>query len=274
MESPIVSVVIPCYNQAEFLPEAIESVITQSYPSWECILVDDGSTDNTASVIEYYLNKDSRIKSIKKENGGLVSARNEGIKAALGKYILPLDGDDKIASKYLQFGIDKLEKDSDLKVVYCRAEFFGARSGAWALPDFSLAMLAQTNLIFCSAIFKKSDWVNVGGYDPQMKYGLEDWEFWINLLKDGKGRVHRLDYVGFFYRIKAISMFSQMSDEHIKVLEDYISAKHSNFIISIIGNPIRLHRRLDYYQQRVERIERTPIYRIYQYVSSLIRSKR
>ena len=102
----LVSIIIPCYNQADYLPETLESIIQQTYPDWEAIIVNDGSPDNTEEIALQYTQKDSRFKYYKKENGGLSSARNYGIHRANGKYIIPLDSDDLIAPTFIEEGIN------------------------------------------------------------------------------------------------------------------------------------------------------------------------
>lgn len=96
VDKPMFSVIIPCYNQAVFLSDALESVLGQSYRNWEAIVVNDGSPDDTETIARGYMRKDTRIKYVYKENGGLSSARNKGIAMALGEFILPLDADDVI----------------------------------------------------------------------------------------------------------------------------------------------------------------------------------
>jgi len=99
-----VSVIVPCYEQAKYLPEAIESVVNQTYTNWECIIVNDGSTDNTIQVAEFLIEKynDKQLIIINQTNKGLPEARNCGIKASKGKYILPLDADDKLYPEMLE----------------------------------------------------------------------------------------------------------------------------------------------------------------------------
>lgn len=235
LETPVVSIIVPCYNQADFLSESLESVRQQTYESWECIIINDGSTDTTEAVAKDWVQKDKRFKLISIPNGGLANARNTGIKEATGTYILPLDADDKIASEYLKLGREAFQKDPTLKVVYCKAEKFGAVEETWDLKDYSLEKLAFSNMIFCSAFFKKTDWEKVGGYDVNMKYGLEDWEFWIAILKHG-GMVKRLDYIGFFYRIQENSMLQSMTKTQEKELFDYMSIKHADFYVADVGN--------------------------------------
>ena len=98
--SPVISIIVPCYNQAQYLPETLQSVLEQDYRHWECIIINDGSPDNTEEVALEWCSKDERFKYFKKENGGLSDARNYGIKHSVGKYILPLDSDDKISKDY------------------------------------------------------------------------------------------------------------------------------------------------------------------------------
>ena len=101
MKNHLISIIVPCYNQAHFLNEVLQSVLDQSYSNWECIIVNDGSPDNTEEIALVWCTKDKRFRYVKKENGGLSSARNAGITISQGEYILPLDADDKIYPSYL-----------------------------------------------------------------------------------------------------------------------------------------------------------------------------
>ena len=92
-----ISVIVPCYQQGEYLSETLNSVLNQTYPYWECIIVNDGSTDNTKEVAALFCQKDNRFHYIEKENQGPSIARNTGINASQGEFILPLDADDIIA---------------------------------------------------------------------------------------------------------------------------------------------------------------------------------
>ncbi|MNX94537.1 hypothetical protein D3C86_1267720 [compost metagenome] len=119
--------------------------------------------------------------------------------------------------------------------MYCKAEKFGEEIGNWQLLDFSLFELARQNMIFCSAFFRKRDWELVGGYDVNMIYGLEDWEFWIAILKNG-GDVKCLDLVGFYYRTKSISMIKLVDENNRKYLFEYVSIKHADFFVKQLGS--------------------------------------
>lgn len=230
-----VSVIIPCYNQAEYLDECLISVLNQTYSNWECIIVNDGSQDETEIVANQWIIKDSRIHYFKKDNAGLSAARNSGIAIAQGEFILPLDADDKISSTYIAQAIQEFDKDSSIKLVYCLAEKFGDEFGLWELPDFSLYNLSQNNLIFPTAMFRKTEWEVIGGFDVKMIYGWEDWEFWIAMLKNG-GNVKRLDIVGYFYRIKSVSMLKSIDNNKANYLSDYLSVKHADFFVQHYGS--------------------------------------
>ena len=242
--NPIVSIIVPCYNQAQYLDECLNSVLDQTYPNWECIIVNDGSPDNTEEVAKKWTNKDERFKYLYKTNGGLSSARNEGIKNAVGTLILPLDADDKIANIYCELAINALVKNSSLSLIYANSEKFGLVNEIWDLPEFSIEKLATENLIYCSAFFKKEDWERVGGYDENLMQGLEDWEFWIAILKKG-GNVIKLKETCFYYRIKETSMITSLKDENKKRIFDYISIKHADFFVQHLGSFFKLQEKIN-----------------------------
>lgn len=134
-ESPSkVSIIIPCYNQAQYLPDAVESVVNQTYKDWECIIVNDGSPDNTSKAARKLMAKyhDRRIIFLEKENGGLADARNFGIKNSHGKYILPLDADDKIHPEILQKTVTLLETHPEVAIAYTDPLHFGKVNGPGA----------------------------------------------------------------------------------------------------------------------------------------------
>ena len=233
---PLVSVIVPCYKQAEFLPETLDSVLAQTYSNWECIIVNDGSPDDTDAVAQKYLEKSNRFKYIKQQNSGPAAARNAGIKSSSGKYILPLDADDLIGAEYLFKAVAALEKDSGLKLVYCRVKFFGERSGEWSLPEYSPSGLLAGNMIFNTALFRRSDFDLAGGYDESFRDGHEDWDLWLSLLLPD-GKVLQLPEVLFYYRIRHVSRQNSMSGE--KVIADgfKIYEKHKEMYLHFWGSP-------------------------------------
>ncbi|WP_338359074.1 glycosyltransferase family A protein [Yeosuana marina] len=235
MSNNKVSVVVPCYNQAQYLDEALQSVLNQSFNDWECIIVNDGSTDKTEVISNKWIKKDSRFKYVYQNNSGLSSARNLGIKKAESEYILPLDADDKIGENYLELAYQAFQEYKDLKVVYCEAKKFGDSDEMWKLPEFSLYSLSRKNMIFCSALFRKKDWKAIGGFDVNMIHGWEDWEFWISMLKNG-GLVKKIESVQFYYRVKDVSMLKAMGAQKTKETEEYLSVKHADFFVEQLGS--------------------------------------
>lgn len=241
--SPVISIIVPCYNQAQYLPETLQTVLEQAYANWECIIVNDGSPDNTEEVALEWCGKDDRFKYLKKENGGLSDARNYGIKHSLGKYILPLDSDDKISKDYTREAIEILEKDPAIKLVFCRAQLFGGDNQEWELLPYTYEnLLFVRNCIYCSAIYKREDYNKTVGYNVNMIYGWEDYDFWISLLnKDDK--VVKLDKIHFFYRTKDVSMRTLITKEKEDYLRLQIFKNHQELYLQYI-NPITQFREL------------------------------
>ena len=242
--NPLISVIVPCYNQAQYLDECLQSVLDQTYQNWECIIVNDGSPDHTEEVAKKWLEKDPRFRYIDKENGGLSSARNIAIREAKGDWILPLDADDRIGNLYLELA--SLEFNKDYSIIYSEAEFFEGKKGRWNLCEFSVNEMAKQNCIFCSAFFRKSSWEKVRGYDINLIYGLEDWEFWISIIRKVSTNVYKIPEICFYYRVKNVSMIKNLNTDKRKFALDYISIKHVDFFVSEMGNFIEL---LDYKSQ-------------------------
>jgi glycosyltransferase involved in cell wall biosynthesis len=209
---PKVSVIIPCYNQGQYLNEAVDSVLNQTFQDFEILIVNDGSTDEFTNNLLKEYNR-PKTKVVHTSNQGLPSARNNGIREAQGIYILPLDADDKIGNTYLEKAVKILDNHPNIGIVYCEAEFFGAKSGRWELEKYSFPNILLGNQIFCSAFFKRKDWELVGGYKPVMKYGWEDYEFWLSLI-EREIEVFQIPEILFYYRQKNSSMLTIMNKEH------------------------------------------------------------
>jgi glycosyltransferase involved in cell wall biosynthesis len=227
MTTPLLSIIIPCYNQGQYLAESIRSVLGSAYTDIEIIVVDDGSTDpETCQILDALGYPKARL--IRRKNGGLAAARNTGITGAKGKYILPLDADDRIGPAYIGQAVAALEANPDVGIVYCRAEKFGAEAGPWRLAPFSDWRMRLGNSIFCSAVYRRTDWLAVGGYDETLRRGWEDWDFWISLLELGR-LVIRLSDVGFYYRKSPASMAAGMPPELKIRLHKRLMEKHPTF---------------------------------------------
>ena len=223
-KNALVSIIVPCYNQAQYLAETLDSVLAQTYPYWECIIVNDGSLDNTEEVANTYCRLDERFIYYHKENGGLADTRNYGIKHSTGYYILPLDSDDKIGSAYLERAVQYFEQNPNTKLVYCEAELFGSETGIWHLDPYNYENMLRYNHIFCSCIYRRADYDRTIGYNPNMKYGLEDWDFLLSLL-NSEDVVYRIPEVLFHYRKKEVSMVKNLSN-HLLEMQIQIIFNH------------------------------------------------
>ena len=206
-----VSVIIPCYNHGKYVDEAVQSCLMQTYSNIEIIIVNDGSTDEFTNALLHNYKKE-KTKVITTPNQGLAMARNVGIDAATGDYILPLDADDKIAPTYIEKAVNILKQKENVGIVYCRAEFFGTQTGVWDLPEYKFPDILNRNCIFCTAMFRKSDWKDVGGYKKEMIYGWEDYEFWLSLIEKGRA-VYMLPEILFFYRKHTVSMVMKLEED-------------------------------------------------------------
>lgn len=223
MQQPLISVIVPCYNQSIYMDECLQSVLDQTYQNWECIIVNDGSPDNTEEVALRWVEKDTRFIYLKKENGGVASARNAGIEKAKGEWILPLDGDDKIASSYLQKANAKIREG--FEIIYSNAQRFGESNEEWILDEYDFKKLLLSNLFFCTTIFKKSSI----RFDENMIEGLEDWEFWINHISTNNvEKVYKLNSFELYYRIKNGSRNDLVNNNLSKFIEmkNYVYIKH------------------------------------------------
>lgn len=203
--TPLVSIIMPSYNQGSYLAEALDSVLAQTYTNWECIIVDDESQDNTAEVSKAYCAKDERIRYIYQKNNGVSAARNNGVAHSRGDFILPLDGDDKIAPEFLELALNVIVKDRNIRVVYTEVQYFGERNDVYKLPSFSIEKLMGQNILCVTALFRREDFDKTGGFNNNMREGFEDWDFWMSMFQDGEGTAYKIPQILFYYRIKPVS---------------------------------------------------------------------
>lgn len=247
--TPRISIIIPCYNSAQWVAETIKSVLSQTIEDWECIIVNDGSTDNSLEIIKSYAEKDNRIRYIDKKNEGVAIARNTAIASAQGEYILPLDADDLIAPTYVEKALKYFEEHPSTKLVYCEADFFGTREEHWELPEYNYQDFIYYNCIFCSAIYRREDFLKTKGYNSSNRNNLEDWDFLLNFLKEDD-IVHRIPETLFFYRIHGDSRTKRDDDSLAKsrlfliLNHAHIYSKDFNRTAMWIGNTEKVNRLL------------------------------
>jgi len=185
---PLVSVIVPCYNYARYLTECVESVIRQTWQDFEIIIVNDGSTDDSLAVAYELYKKytNHRIRVIDQPNSGQPAiSRNNGIKVALGKYILPLDADDYLFDNTLEAMVKAANDLSDKEVViYGAMQKFGVKDNIWPGKALNQLTLLRKNQLPNTSLYNKTLWEKAGGYHLNV-VGYEDWEFWIRLQKIG-----------------------------------------------------------------------------------------
>jgi len=189
MTNPTFSVVIPCHNQGETVLAAVASVEDSESAAFELAIVDDGSTDPfTIEILERLRAAGYRV--LDQPNRGVGAARNAGIRATHGRYILPLDADNRIRPTYLRRATEILDAAGEVGVVYGDAALFGGRNGPWRVPDFSLDEMAGGNRIGTCAAFRRTLWDQTGGYDEDIEAGWQDWDFWLSMAETGCQFVH------------------------------------------------------------------------------------
>lgn len=235
----LVSIIIPAYNAEAVLGETLSSVLATTHAPLEVIVVDDGSTDGTVGLIEEWAARDARVQLFQQENAGPCRARNQALEMARGKYILPVDADNLIEPDFVGAAVAILDARPEVKVVAPRADFFGARSGEWKLPPFSLERLAHRNIMDTCAMYRREDALRIGGYCETI-IAREDWEFWISMLKNG-GEVVRLPEIMLHYRVQAGS--KRISDRKLKrhVIAT-LNRRHPEFFERQLGGPLRYRR--------------------------------
>ena len=258
--NPVVSIIVPCYNQAPYLSEALQSVLDQTYSEWECIIVNDGSTDGSEEIAKEWADRDSRFKYFHKANSGVSDTRNFGIKQSVGIYLLPLDADDKIDSFYLEKGMEVFDKNPQTKLVYSNHILFGARDLKKESPDYKYENMFLRNQIFNTAIFKKEDFLQTDGYNINMIDGLEDWDFWLGFIKKDDIIV-KLDGFHFYYRIKEVSRSTLIDKEKNERLLLRIFQNHTSLFLEHF-NPMRDHIEAVQFKKEVVWLKEQPEYRI------------
>ncbi len=222
---PKVSVIITCYNLGTYLEEAILSI--RAYPQrddYEIILVDDGSNDGqTKPIIQQILDNHPEVLLLDQPNLGLAKARNNGIRMAKGKYIIPLDADNKIRPVFISKTIELLQ-DESFGVLHGDAQLFGNKSDVWKGKPFDLSEMVLNNYIDACASFRKSDWEAMGGYDENMPVmGFEDWDLWLRMAVKGY-QFHYIPEILFDYRVRDHSMLADAWSKRQRLL-DYIFNK-------------------------------------------------
>ncbi|MCC5847959.1 MAG: glycosyltransferase family 2 protein [Verrucomicrobia bacterium] len=197
-----VSVVVPTHNHGRFLAEAVKSVLAQTVPAHEVLIVDDGSTDETPAVIQGFGNA---VKSIRVEGRGAYGARNDSLPHLSGDYFLNVDADNRLRPDYIEKTLAVLRSAPErVGYVYTQRSYFGDESGVSAFPDFDPALLPLRNFVDMGALIRM-DLVKGRGFDETFNRGRGDHAFFLSLLRDGwVGQ--RLDEPLLEYRVHSDSI--------------------------------------------------------------------
>lgn len=220
---PTIAVIIPCYNYATFLPEAVESALGQSHPVNEVIVVDDGSTDDSLAVARAF---EPRVIVVHKENGGLASSRNRGAWESTCELVVFLDADDRLAPNYVERCLEVYRRTEGRRFVYTQWQEFGASTARSDWPSFDLEGLKRENFINASALLPREAVVR-HPYLERIRLGWEDWDFYLTLAENGYRGV-LLDEPLLEYRRHATSMLDVWYRRPVRarLLKLYIVLRH------------------------------------------------
>jgi glycosyltransferase involved in cell wall biosynthesis len=255
MHQPIVSVIVTCFNQESFILEALESINNQSFRNWECIIIDDGSSDKSAVVCQSWIAKDSRFKYIYQHNSGVSAARNLGFKHAQGKYIQFLDGDDFLLPDKLKIQIGLMEDHDDIGVSYTNHFHFWDNTKQFASYDFELLSenpLDQflykhddgVSLPIHAALIRKDIWEKDETPFPfDFPYRYEDWVFWVKIC---------LKKVKFYFLNERLAAY-RMHDENF--VRDHLSVALNAINATLyISNLISSHSKQSFTEKKITQI--------------------
>lgn len=226
-----ITTVIPCYNQGEYIEEAINSILNQTFKDIDIIVVNDGSTEKSTVDILNSLNS-SRTRIIHTENKGPGAARNLGISQTNAEYILLLDADDYFLPTYLQKAVNIIEIKNNIGVVTCGVTFFGDNNQNYMPKGGDVKNFLVKNNSCGNSLFRRICWEQAAGFDESMIYGSVDWDFWIRITKLG-WLVEVIPEYLFFYRQHGYSISTEREkrkpeiyryivNSHREVFEKYI----------------------------------------------------
>lgn len=259
---PKVSIIIPCYNQGKYVAEAINSALRQTFKDIEIVCVNDGSTDNSVEIIKSFENKYKNFIFLNnEENRGVIYSRNFAIKNCNGTYILPLDADDIIEPTYVEKAVKILDNNPNIGIVYCKAKIFGNYDKYWNLKPFNKSDILYENCIFCSAIFRKSDFIKIGGYNNNMKYGCEDYDLWLSFIEQ-RLEVFQINEILFSYRQYDETSRTTISLKNKKEIWNNLIKNHINLYLNdenflerlIFSNPIKTNKKYKKYKKMFNKL--------------------
>lgn len=219
-KEPVISVVIPFYNDKNYIEQSVNSVLNQTFPYYEILIIDDGSKDESSlEKLKEVEKSDKRIKVFHKENEGLSATRDYGASQSSKtcKYIMFLDSDDLLEPTYLECAYWTLETNPRASWAYSDSVGFDAEQYTWN-KWFDSEKLKKENELVSAALVRKSDFLEVSGYELREKAVNEDWNFWLKLVAKCKYPVH-MSYYGQWYRRKKTGELKKSKDNKDRALE-------------------------------------------------------
>ncbi len=224
----LISVVIPCFNDGQYLPETISKLKQQTIQPFEIIIVNDGSTDTNTITILDELAKDELIQILHKENGRMSAARNFGVKHAKGNLIAALDADDYFDNRFFEKSIAVMQAEPSTAVVTSYIKLFGEQTGTSKPRGGNAFNFLFSNQCPACAMVRKAVWDQVGGYDETMKLGYEDWEFYIRITNLGF-EVNVIPEYLLHYRQTQKSTLKNFTHPNRAAIIEYIVEKHKDW---------------------------------------------
>jgi glycosyltransferase involved in cell wall biosynthesis len=233
MSNPLVSFIIPYFNAGSTIQETIDSIFNQSYSNFDIWLINDGSTN------QYSIDKlkdfegNDRIHLLHQENAGPSVAKNIGVSLTKGELLCFVDSDNILLDNYIKEAVCVFDKNPSIDVVYSDFEYFGDISGIHKSNKIDSFKIFIGNSVDNCVVIRKKSFLSVSGFDVYLsKLGLEDWELWINLLKNNK-QFYYLEKVLFKYRVISTSRTNITANLNIEKITKYIANKHSDFLAQI-----------------------------------------
>ncbi len=226
---PLISVVIPCYNDGTYLPETLNHLQKQTFKDFETIVVNDGSTEDTTLQILKQINQPN-VTVLHKENGRMSSARNFGVKHARGEFVAALDADDYFHPNFFEKALAVLHKKQNVAVVSSYIKLFGEKKKVSKPRGGNEYNFIFSNQCPACALVRTSCWNEVGGYDEAMTMGYEDWEFYIRITQKG-WLVHIIPEYLFFYRQTVKSTHNNYTLPNRTLIINYIVEKHKDWYL-------------------------------------------
>ncbi len=233
---PLVSIVTSYYNSRKYIKQTLNCVLNQTFPFWEWIIVNDGSTElDTDEFLNSIAKLDNRIKIYKKQNEGLAKGRDYAILKSTTQYILPLDADDLIIETYIETAYWSLHTNKEASWAFSNSVGFGKYIYLYN-PKFDSEKMKTENLLTATALIRKEQIQQLCGYGVAKRYVNEDWHLWLRMLAKGYFPV-QMNFYGFWYRRCNVSLLTDINDEkkeenNMRLQELKVQADKINKIVS------------------------------------------